>query len=256
VIATRSDTKKGRTYSGGIIPPGEKYTSVTTILGAVGKPALVAWSAKVEREMVIEAAAKLYAEDKALTAPGFILSLNGLLGTEKAHSRELAKAGQIGINIHELVEWSLRAELLQNVGKSPILGEQAAWGYQAFQKWRYKQNLKPIAVEQTVACHCHRIAGTMDLFCTLDGVETVCDWKSGKRVYWEAKMQNAAYRHCARAMGLGDPQKGLVLRLPKIIGDPDFEAVDAGDEAYYFERFLHVKDTWEQIQKEESNAGY
>ena len=96
----------------------------------------------------------------------------------------------------------------------------------------------------------------MDLFCTLDGVETVCDWKSGKRVYWEAKMQNAAYRHCARAMGLGDPQKSLVLRLPKIIGDPDFEAVDAGDEAYYFERFLHVKDTWEQIQKEESNAGY
>lgn len=250
----RTDSKKGRFYSGGLIPPGEKYASVTTVLSAIGKPALVAWSAKVEREMVIEAAAKLYASDKDLTAPGFILSLQALLGTEKAHSKELAKAGEIGSKIHELVEWSLRMELLEKVGPSPILGDQAQWAYQEFQKWRQTVKLKPINVEMTVACHCHKIAGTMDLLAEISGEVTVCDWKSGKRVYWEAKLQNAAYRHCVRAMRLSDPKRGLVLRLPKIIGEPGFEAVDAGAEDYYFERFLHVKDVWETMQKEDSNA--
>lgn len=242
--------RKGGFYRGGIVPPGEKYVSVTTVLQAIGKPALVAWSAKVEREMVIEHAARLYDRDKGLTSTGFILALERLLGAGKAHSKELEKAGAIGSNIHELVEWSLRAELLQDVGKSPILGEQAQWAYQAFQKWRQSVNLKPILVEHTVACDCHKIAGTMDLLCTIDGQVTVCDWKSGKRVYWEAKLQNAAYRHCVRVMKLDDPKRGLILRLPKIIGDPDFEPVDAGDENYYFERFLHVKDLWETMQKE------
>lgn len=248
----RTDTKKGRFYSGGIVPPGEKYASVTTILQAIGKPALVAWSAKVEREMVIAQAAELHATcPLEMGSATFALQLQERLGKEKAHVKELEKAGAIGSSIHELIEWSLRAELLQPVGKSPILGDQAQWAYQSFQRWRQSVNLKPIVVEQTVACHCHKIAGTMDLLAGLGKVLTVCDWKSGKRVYWEAKLQNAAYRHCVREMGLADPKKGLVLRLPKIIGDPDFEAVDAGDEAYYFERFLHVKDLWETMQKED-----
>lgn len=203
--------------------------------------------------MVIDAAARLYSEDKALTVPGFILSLEALLGTEKAHSKELAKAGEIGSKIHELVEWSLRMELLEKVGPSPLLGDQAQWAYQEFMKWRQSVNLKPIHIEATVFCNCHKIAGTMDLLAEIEGVETVCDWKSGKRVYWEAKLQNAAYRHCVRAMRLSDPKRGLILRLPKIVGEPGFEAVDVGDEEYYFERFLHVKDLWETIQKEESN---
>lgn len=243
--------RKGGFYRGGIVPPGEAYVSVTTVLSAIGKPALVAWSAKVEREMVIEHAARLYEADKGLSAPAFVLRLQALLGKEKAHSKELAKAGEIGSNIHELVEWSLRAELLESVGRAPILGEQAAWGYQVFQSWRQTVKLKPIAIEQTVACDCHKIAGTMDLLAELDRDMAVCDWKSGKRVYWEAKLQNAAYRHCVRRMGIADPVKGLILRLPKILGEPDFEAVDAGDEDYYFERFLHVKDLWETMQKEE-----
>lgn len=242
--------RKGGYYRGGIVPAGEKYVSVTTVLQAIGKPALVAWSAKVEREMVIEHAARLYEKNKGLSAPAFILALNSALGSEKAHSKELEKAGAIGSNIHELVEWSLRAELLQAVGKSPILGEQAQWAYQAFQKWRGQVNLKPILIEHTVACDCHKIAGTMDLLCAIDGQVTVCDWKSGKRVYWEAKLQNAAYRHCVRVMNIEDPKRGLILRLPKVIGDPDFDPVDAGEEDYYFERFLHVKDLWETMQKE------
>ncbi len=108
--------RKGGYYRGGIIPAGEKYVSVTTVLQAVGKPALVAWSAKVEREMVIAKAARLYGEcngkPEAPSTIDFALRLERLLGAEKAHTKELEKAGAIGSSIHELVEWSLRAELL------------------------------------------------------------------------------------------------------------------------------------------------
>ncbi len=114
--------RKGGYYRGGIIPAGEKYVSVTTVLQAVGKPALVAWSAKVEREMVIAKAARLYGEcngkPEAPSTIDFALRLERLLGAEKAHTKELEKAGAIGSSIHELVEWSLRAELCQAVGKS------------------------------------------------------------------------------------------------------------------------------------------
>jgi PD-(D/E)XK nuclease superfamily len=248
----RTNTKKGRFYHGGIIPEGEHYPSVTSILTAIGKPQLVPWAAKMEREMVIEAARALYESDKALTGPGFVLSLQAALGAEKAHVKELEKAGHIGSSIHELIEWSLRMELLEDVGKSPILSDQAQWAFAAFQKWRQTVKLKALCVERFVCCHCHRIAGTVDLIATLDGQEAVLDWKSGRKVYWESKLQNAAYRHCVREMGIANPKRGLIVRFPKIIGDPEFEPVDAGDEEYYFERFLHVKDVWETMQKEEA----
>ena len=251
-MANKATNRKGqRFYSGGLIPSGEKYASVTTILQAIGKPALVPWAAKVEREMVIEAAREIYETDKALTGPGFVLSLQQALGAEKAHVKELEKAGHIGSSIHELIEWSLRMELLEDVGKSPVLGDQAQWAYASFQKWRQTVKLKALCVERFVCCHCHRIAGTVDLIATLDDQEAVIDWKSGKRVYWESKLQNAAYRHCVREMGIADPKKGLIVRFPKIVGNPDFEPVDAGEESYYFDRFLHVKEVWETMQREE-----
>ena len=245
--------RKGGYYRGGIVPEGEKYVSVTTVLQAIGKPALVAWSAKVEREMVIAQAAELHATCPVeMGTASFALRLTEMLGKEKAHTKELEKAGAIGSSIHELVEWSLRAELLQDVGKSPILGDQAQWAYQQFQRWRASVNLKPLLVEQTVACHCHKIAGTMDLLATVDGIVTICDWKTGKRCYPESYLQNAAYRHCVEKMGIGKVEKGIILRLPKIIGDPEFEVVVVpGTQEENFETFLHVKALWDWQRKEE-----
>ena len=76
----------------------------------------------------------------------------------------------------------------------------------------------------------------------------VIDWKSGKRIYPESFLQNAAYRHAVREMGHGDPKVGLVVRLPKVATDPTFEVMWCPPEQEAFDNFLHAKRLWEWAQ--------
>ena len=72
--------------------------SVTTILGAITKPALVDWAAKEERTLVTEAAAALYADTQQLATPlpraAYLLALEQRLGQTKAHVKALAAGGR------------------------------------------------------------------------------------------------------------------------------------------------------------------
>ena len=83
----------------------------------------------------------------------------------------------------------------------------------------------------------------------INGVVTLCDWKTGKAVYYEAHLQNAAYRVAVREMGIADPKAGLILRLPKTKEEPGFEAVPARDERQCFEVFLAAKKLWQDMQE-------
>ena len=252
--AERVDGAKGRLYRIG----GVEYPSVTTILQVISKPALVAWSARVEREMVIAEAGKLYErclDEDGNVAPGssaaFCLQLQERLGKEKAHTKELAKAGEIGSQVHALIEFTLRMELCEKVGPSPALEPKAQFAYAEWQKWRQGVHFKPLMVEFTVVSHKYGYAGTADLLGEVNGVLTLFDWKTGKSVYREAHLQNAAYRQAVREMGLGDPQQGLILRLPKSTEDPNFEAVAARDEGESFITFLTAKKLWTDMQEKE-----
>jgi len=252
--AERKDGAKGRFYR----VAGVEYPSVTTILSVIGKPALVAWSAKVERTMVMEMSARLYEQCQALpkpiSGPQWVLRLESMLGSEKAHTKELAKAGEIGSQVHALIEFTLRMELCQKVGPSPALEPKAQFAYASWQKWRRTVNFKPLMVEFTVVSHKYCYAGTADLLAEINGELTLVDWKSGKAVYREAHYQNAAYRQAVREMGLGDPKRGLILRLPKTEADPDFEPVEALDEAKSFKTFLTAKDLWTDCQAKEEQS--
>ena len=234
---------------------GDSFPSVTTILGVIGKPALMNWAAKVEREMVLSVSADLYA-DCAKTTPmtraAWLLTMNARLGKEKASAKELTKAGDIGSQCHALIEWTLKGELLYEAGPSPAISDTAQWAFMAWQDWRQAVKLKPIAVEQVVYSREHHYAGTLDLLAEVDGVLTVIDWKTGKAVYSEAHLQNAAYRHAIREMGHGDPKQGLIVRLPKVETDPYFEVVEAKPEELMFPKFLDAKSVWTWAQEMEA----
>ena len=58
---------------------------------------------------------------------------------------------------------------------------------------------------------------------------TVLDWKSGKAIYPEAFLQNVAYRHAAATLGMPADQ-GLIVRLPKLLDDPAWEAMPVPEE--------------------------
>jgi hypothetical protein len=42
-------------------------------------------------------------------------------------------------------------------------------------------------------------------------------------------------------MGLGRPIRCIILRLPKVETDPEFEAIEVGKLSEHFETFLHAK---------------
>jgi hypothetical protein len=90
------------------------------------------------------------------------------------------------------------------------------------------------------------------------------DWKTGKSIYKEAHLQNAAYREAIMEMGIVSdhpciatglrPLGGLILRLPKTEADPDFEAVIAHEQEKSFTTFLTAKRLWEDMQEEKTPA--
>lgn len=245
---SRKQTRAGRFYD----IEGDSFPSVTTILGVISKPALMNWAAKVEREMVLSVSADLYA-DIAKTPPmtrvAWLMTMNVRLGKEKASAKELTKAGDIGSQCHALIEWTLKGELMYEAGPSPRISDAAQWAFMSWQDWRRAVNLKPVAVEQVVYSRIHGYAGTLDLLAEVDGVLTVIDWKTGKAVYSESHLQNAAYRQAIREMGHGDPKQGLIVRLPKIESDPFFEVVPAKSEETMFPKFLDAKSVWTWAQE-------
>jgi len=240
----QQNTASGRFYE---IEPGLSVPSVTHVLSCIGKPALVAWAANTERALVTEAAADLYldlAKTPAMSRPAYIATLQGRIGKQKAHQKELAKAAEIGTQAHGLVEWNIRRALGQAVGPEPRVLDAAQWAFMAFQDWAASVNLKPLAIEQTVFSRIHGFAGTMDLLAEVNGVPTLVDFKTSKGIYAEAHLQTTAYRVALNEMGHGPVADAMIVRLPKLESDPAFEAQASPSIDELFPTFLAVLQLW------------
>jgi hypothetical protein len=251
-IDARKQTKAGRFYE---IDKQSVYPSVTNILGVLNKPLLVPWAAKVEREASLEAAADLYHDcygTPKLSRVAWISTMQMRMGKVKAHKKILEKAGDIGSQAHNLIEWTIKAMLCHEAGPSPRISPKAEWAFAAWERWANSVSFKPILVEQVVYSRTYGFAGTLDLFAEINGKPTVVDWKTGKAVYAESHLQNAAYRHALREMGHGDPEQGIIVRLPKLENDPEFEAVVADDETTSFPIFLHAFELWRWAEVKEA----
>jgi hypothetical protein len=239
---------------------GKQYPSVTTILSVINKPALMQWAAKMEREMVLEASATLYLDvrkTKKMSDLGWRTALNERLGRMKASQKELAKASEIGSQAHEWIEWQIKSQLLHEVGPCPVIGPAAMLAVSAWQRWKNSVSFKPLLCEQPVWSEYYEYAGTMDLLAEVNGEPMLLDWKTGKRIYEEAYLQNAAYRFALEEMGLvphtDERIKGMIVRLPKIEGDPDFEAREVpGDLMDLMDVFLNARSLWKWLNAKET----
>ena len=76
----------------------------------------------------------------------------------------------------------------------------------------------------------------------MKGVPTILDWKSGNAIYSEAFLQNVAYRHVPGRLGMPSEQ-GLIVRLPKTLEDPAWEALPVPD-TVTLEDFLSALRLW------------
>jgi hypothetical protein len=247
---TREDTTHGRFY----VIDGVRYPSVTTILAAINKPALVPWAANREREKVSAAAADLYATWAAQTVrpqlprAAFLSTLHAALGPVRAHEKILEDAGNIGSQVHKYIEWAIRMRLGAVAGPEPVITAEAMHGFRVFDSWAASVRLKPVLVERTVHSTVHGYAGTMDLLARVHGKLVLLDFKTGKAVYPEAFLQNAAYRMAAHEMGY-PPVGGLVVRLPKVVTDPAMEVVPVPSVVDLFPVFLATQALWHWTQQ-------
>lgn len=252
---TRVDGPSGRFYE----VDGELFPSVTHILTAINKPALVPWAAKVEREACTAAAAALYqdlhATGQTFPASWFLTELHARLGQVKAHTRTLEKAGDIGAQAHHAIEWMLRRAIRADAGPRPFVSEPALIAVRAFKAWAVSVELKPVLIERTVYSKRHRYAGTLDLLARVRGVLTMISLKTGKAIYAEAFLQEAAYSAALVEMGYLAPTASIVIRLPKVEGDPGFDVakdvVDVPARAELFPVFLATRALWEWTYAQE-----
>lgn len=246
--------RRGRFYE---TPDGVRYPSVTNIVGVIDKPALRGWVANQERAMVIEAAASLYADlatTPRMNRAAYVATLQKRIGKEKAHTKAMTKAADIGTECHELIEWNLHRDLGELTGAQPVIGDKAAIAFAAYERWRLQAGLTPKKIEQTVWSRTHGYAGTMDLYGHIASLDAyaILDWKTSKGIYEEMLLQSAAYVMALCEMGHAEAGKtyGMIVRFPKTENDPQFEVrvIPPDEIAHLFESFLSVKRVWEFVQ--------
>lgn len=239
-------------------PPIGEGPSVTTIIGALAKPALINWAAKEERKLISLLAGEMYEKlallvDEPVPKEKFIELLLEEAG-KNAHYRLLAKASAVGAEVHKRIEWQLRGELnAKRDAVEPLLtNPQSERAWEHWKEWRKKVNLKPISIEMRVFSTVFDFGGALDLLAEVNGILTLIDFKTGKAVYAESFLQNVAYRLALLEEGI-DAKAGIIVRLPKYIDEPEFEAVDVPDSEPLVTAFLAlavVYKWWDATKKE------
>jgi hypothetical protein len=110
-----------------------------------------------------------------------------------AHKRSLNKAGDHGTDTHGLVErWVL--ECIKINDHADLDSEQMSHeGVVRFAEWVRLNNVKFLASEMPVHSKKFWTAGTMDIFCEIDGKKTILDIKTSNYVSFKNFVQCAAY---------------------------------------------------------------
>lgn len=263
----RISSKAGRLYK---LPDGRQVPSVTTVLEIINKPALVHWAASQERKLCLDAAVETFAQVENSSfvpdgegtlhyelAPKFRDLMAERLGNFKAHQQATRKAADIGTELHAAIERWILERLGRSVGPVPQLSEPALLAFMGFEDWAKSVSFQPLAAEIMVFDPYQGYAGTLDWIARIDGTLTVGDWKTGKAVYTEAYLQNAAYVSALRKQcRLGDePVQGAIVRFPKSlddVGEQPFEVkiIKPEEQQAHLYAFFKAKDLWMHLHPE------
>lgn len=219
----RKDSANGRMYGWG----DETFHSVTTILGALGKPWLGAWAAK----MVAEYAVDYRSEWESLPKAGAVRLLKG------APWEKRDAAGDLGTAVHDAIEAVV-------LGQSrPEYPADVADRMSHFDRFLADYRPEFLASEAAVFNRRYRYAGTLDAIARIGEETLLLDVKTSKDVYPEYALQLAAYRF-AEFLGLPD---GTEAEIPATdgaavlhISPTDYRLVRVRADEEVFRFFLYV----------------
>ena len=149
---------------------GKNVPGATTITGLLNKPYLITWANRL-----------------------------GLEGIDSTKYRD--EAAEIGTLAHAMIQAHIQGELLDTSTFSQAQIDQAENAVLSYFEWERQHTVKPILVESPMVSDACGYGGTIDLYCKLDGVPTLVDFKTGKAIYDEYFVQLAAYVNLLRENG-------------------------------------------------------
>lgn len=165
----------------------QKAIGVTTALGsAIAKPGLMRWAARC----VAEEAADIICHDPAAWLAEKGMNESAIVNHLAGAAERLRNAAAVrGTKIHTFAEKMV-------FGKAVDVPEELAPYVDNAARFMDEWRVVPMLKETIVGSYQWGYAGTFDLIGALpDGRRILWDYKTGRRVYAETKLQLAAYRY-------------------------------------------------------------
>ncbi len=195
---------------------GNRLPGATTIIDIISKPQLIIWANR--------------------------LGLQGIDSTK--YTDNLADVGTLA---HHII-------LCKHRGMQPDMSDfsqnqidLAMNSIRAYVTWEQQYKINPILVETPLISESLRYGGTPDLYCMLDGMPTLLDFKTGKALYTEVMYQLAAYKHLLEEQGY-PVQHCIALRIGREEGE-GFEVKEGYNLELAFSIFKHCLDLYYQIKE-------
>jgi len=160
---------------------GERVPGVTTVLGILGKPALIHWAWNLGIEGIDY---RKYRDDKA----------------------------DIGTLAHAMVMAHLKGEETDTSGYTEKQIDLAETCFLKYLEWEEEHDIVPIMLETPLVSEKYRYGGTLDNYCLLDGIPTLLDYKTGKAIYDEYFYQLGGYRELLKEHK-SPVKRCMILRL-------------------------------------------
>src|SRR3990167_2138201 len=137
----------GRSY----LIRGKELPSVTTILSVLGKPALIIWAAKAERDYFKAEMVKLSSENRdGIGNEQLRVKVDEILASPLQANVLKDRAANIGSKAHALIEWEIRGMLGEKRGEKPEVPETSLLAFNAWKEWAASVDFQPLEAEQQV----------------------------------------------------------------------------------------------------------
>ena len=179
-----------------------RVPGVTTVLNAIPKDGIVQWSVdNTVAYMIANLDRVLDLEDSVIFQKyRFYHSRKPNLDDPEtspynAHEGVLNDAAEAGTFMHDFIA----SRVLGYFEPEPLTQQHEEMA-NAFLEWEPNHDIEPLLVEGTVVNETFGYAGTLDHIWKLDGVPTLIDAKSSKRIYESHVAQLAAIQHAEYAM--------------------------------------------------------
>jgi len=163
----------------------------------------------------------------------------------RAHFRASKTATDIGHMAHEWIEKCLNP--IEATPSMPV-NKQLLATVESWLAWADEVDLQPVDTEFKVYSRDYKYAGTCDYDGLINGERCICDWKTGKAVYPEHRLQTAAYQIAREEELSVEYQARWIVVLPKDGGDIITERIDPSDYSRDAEGFLGALNLYRAIK--------